>query len=302
MKHSKSGLEYLAEQYPGCPLYPEEKLVDYAMGRLSALESHHLERHLATCARCAGTVVEWQNLLGAEAGAITHDMPLGTAATSQEGVMVRDGDEHAVYDDIPSVAEWNLTSDAYPGVTAAHEPSARLRSKLMRAAYKRAIVRRIKSRPWPFIASQALAGALLVMLVIGLFSFKNDLGQQEATFEHTVNQRIAHMQSEDTERYVIQPVGPFYGSGSVWLKRASGEMLIVVKGLHSLEEKDYQVWLQNGNQLSSAGFMLVPGPQGRSYYYGVVTGDAERIVVSMEPKGGSLRPTGPEAVLVEMRR
>ena len=113
---------------------------------------------------------------------------------------------------------------------------------------------------------------------------KGNEGQTHAAFEHAVSQRIADMQSEDTERYVIQPIEPFW-RGLVWLKRGSGEMLIVVNGLHSLEEKDYQVWLQDEDRLSSAGFMLVQGPQGKSYYYGYGAEKAKRIVVSMEPKG-----------------
>ena len=93
---------------------------------------------------------------------------------------------------------------------------------------------------------------------------KGNEGQTHAAFEHAVSQRIADMQSEDTERYVIQPIEPFYGGGLVWLKRGSGEMLIVVNGLHSLEEKDYQVWLQDEDRLSSAGFMLVQARRERA--------------------------------------
>lgn len=299
MKHVKSDLEYLAEQQPGCPLYPEEKLVDYAMNRLSRLESVLLERHLNECARCAGAAAEWMTLLGGSVVDTANDV-LFDGASNREAESNKGSAENYVYRDRAPIYEAWEDRAGYPNTPAGQEPSPRLRRKLMHAAYLRAIVSRIRVKP--YVVWQVLAGGLLIMLVIGLFSLKNGLGQEEATIEHTVNQRIAHMQSEDTERYVIQPIEPFYGSGSVWLKRASGEMLIVVNGLHSLEEKDYQVWLQNGGQLSSAGFMLVPGTQARGYYYGYVTKDAERIVVSMEPKGGSLKPTGPEAVLVDMGR
>ena len=144
------------------------------------------------------------------------------------------------------------------------------------------------------VVLQALSGAPLILLIAGLFIMKGNEGQTHAAFEHAVSQRIADMQSEDTERYVIQPIEPFYGGGLVWLKRGSGEMLIVVNGLHSLEEKDYQVWLQDEDRLSSAGFMLVQGPQGKSYYYGYGAEKAKRIVVSMEPKGEAGDRPGPK--------
>lgn len=114
-------------------------------------------------------------------------------------------------------------------------PPDRLRHRLMRAAYIRSF--RSKLRIRKHAAMQAISGALLILLIAGLFTLKGNDVQTQAAFEHTVSQRIADMQSEDTERYVIQPVEPFYGSGSVWLKRGSGEMLIVVNGLHSLQEK-----------------------------------------------------------------
>lgn len=162
----------------------------------------------------------------------------------------------------------------------------------MRAAYIRSFRSKVRIRK--HAAFQAISGALLILLIAGLFTLKGNDVQTQAAFEHTVSQRIADMQSDDTERYVIQPVEPFYGSGSVWLKRGSGEMLIVVNGLHSLQETDYQVWLQDEERLSSAGFMLVQGPQGKSYYYGVGAENAKRIVVSMEPKGGAGVRPGPK--------
>jgi len=265
-----------------CPLYPEEKLADYAMNRLSEADRCAVERHLQHCEACARTAAEWQAILGEAVG--FGDSPLQEA---------REGEIHGGVDAEPAFSAGQASERPEP------EPSQRLRKRLMRAAYARSLRKRAAAHRR--YALQAIAGAALLVLFAGLFAWKGAAGKEE-TFDHAVNQRIAHMQSADTERYAIQPVEPFYGSGSVWLKRGSGEMLIVVNGLYSLKEKDYQVWLQDEDELSSAGFMLVQGTQGRSYYYGFGAKKAKRIVVSMEPKGGSLRPTGPEAVLVEFEQ
>ncbi|CAM3390311.1 MULTISPECIES: anti-sigma factor domain-containing protein [Paenibacillus] len=267
-----------------CPLYPEEKLADYAMNRLSEADRSAVERHLRHCEACARTAAEWQAILG-EAGGFSG----GLVQEASEGEIPGGFDAEPAFS----------TGKASDRTEPKPEPSQRLRKRLMRAAYARSLRKRAAANRR--YALQAIAGAALLALFVGLFASKGAAGKEE-TFDHAVNQRIAHMQSADTERYAIQPVEPFYGSGSVWLKRGSGEMLIVVNGLYSLKEKDYQVWLQDEDQLSSAGFMLVQGTQGRSYYYGFGAKKAKRIVVSMEPKGGSLRPTGPEAVLVDFEQ
>lgn len=296
MKHSKQDHEFLAQDNVDCSLYPEEKLVDYVMKRLPYAESMNIERHLKECEICSGTAAEWAKLMGAV------DLVMPSYPVDEHESQLDRGCDHGE----PLVRS---TQPAGAGMAFGEStnknkfsddpmPQSRVRSRLMRAAYIRSIQGRLRIKK--HVVLQALSGALLILLIAGLFIMKGNEGQTHAAFEHAVSQRIADMQSEDTERYVIQPIEPFYGSGSVWLKRGSGEMLIVVNGLHSLEEKDYQVWLQDEDRLSSAGFMLVQGPQGKSYYYGYGAEKAKRIVVSMEPKGGSRRPTGPEAVLVNM--
>ncbi|MEC0306107.1 anti-sigma factor [Paenibacillus lautus] len=296
MKHSKQDHERFAQDNFDCPLYPEEKLVDYVMKRLPYVERMNVEHHLKECKTCSGTAAEWADLMGAE----------GIATPSHESDVIeqelfRSGDIHGepLVGSTQSSGTMTAIRESMKNQAAGgHMPPKRLRSRLLLTAYIRSFRSKIRIRK--HVAWQAISGVLFILLIAGLFTLKGNDAQTHAAFEHTVSQRIADMQSEDTERYIIQPVEPFYGSGSVWLKRGSGEMLIVVNGLHSLEEKDYQVWLQDEDRLSSAGFMLVQGPHGKSYYYGFGAEKAKRIVVSMEPKGGSRRPTGPEAVLVNM--
>lgn len=285
MMHTKHS-QHEDDAAVSCPLYPEEKLADYAMNRLSDADRSAVERHLQHCEACARTAAEWQAILG-EAGGFGESLVQEVPQRDLPGGI----------DAEPAFGSGQACDRPEP--MPEPEPSKRVRKRLMRAAYARSLRKRAAANRR--YALQAIAGAALLALFVGLFASKGAAGKEE-TFDHAVNQRIAHMQSADTERYVIQPVEPFYGSGSVWLKRGSGEMLIVVNGLYSLKEKDYQVWLQDEDQLSSAGFMLVQGTQGRSYYYGFGAKKAKRIVVSMEPKGGSLRPTGPEAVLVDIEQ
>lgn len=259
LKSERKGADFDALH---CTMYPEEKLVDYVLNRLTFAERLNIELHLKSCEACATMTSAWAELLEAD------------------------------------VATANRESTNLHSAVDRYEPSSRVRRRLMYAAYLHSLRHRLRIHKQ--VVLRLVTGTLLIMLIAGLFTLKESDGQSAGAFDHTVNQRIADMQGKGTERYAIQPAEPFFGSGSVWLRRDSGEMLIVVNGLHVLEETDYQVWLQEDDQVSSVGFMLVQGPTGKSYYYGFGAEKAKRVVVSMEPKGGSMRPTGIEAVLVNM--
>lgn len=262
MKPLKPDLEWTAQDETCCLVYPEEKLVDYVMNGLTSTERVNLELHLEVCDICSVRVTEWTKVL----------------------------EPDARMDDQESTTYFHASEDC--------KPSKRVRRRLMCAAYARSFQSRFQvSKP---VVLRTLVGVMFIGLIVGLMSLQEPDRQTVGAFEHTLNQRIADMQGEGTERYAIQPLEPFFGSGSVWIKRQSGEMLIVVNGLHALEETDYQVWLQEEDLLSSAGLMHVQELLGKSYYYGFGAENAKRIVVSMEPKGGSRRPTGIEAVLVNM--
>lgn len=259
LKPERKGADFYALH---CTMYPEEKLVDYVLNRLTFAEGLNIELHLKSCEACSVMVSEWAELLETD------------------------------------VATANRDSTNLHYAAERYKPSACIRRRLMYAAYLHSFRQRFRIHK--HVVLRLVTGTLLIALIAGLFTLKGSNGQSVGAFEYTVNQRIANMQGKGTERYAIQPAEPFFGSGSVWLKRDSGEMLIVVNGLHVLEETDYQVWLQEDDQVSSVGFMLVQGPSGKSYYYGFGAEKAKRVVVSMEPKGGSRSPTGIEAVLVNM--
>lgn len=263
-----------------CQLMAEEKLVDYVMGHLADAEKERIAGHLGDCPTCNRTVREWMEMLPSPPIPRTSPLSVGLQemGTEKSGCLepgIRGQQGHGVY------------------------PGQRLRRKLMFKASIR--FARLKLKSHRKRIAGGLAAAFALVLVLGLFGLPESGTKQAPTMEKIIHDRIADLQQyPGTEKFMIQPLNRLYDSGSVWIRRESGEMLIVVDGLNTLAEQDYRVWLQDEKRLELAGILIVNDRKGPSYYYGYGAGKTNKIVVSMEPKGGGRIPTRPEAVLVEM--
>ena len=248
------------------------------MGHLPDAEKDRIAGHLEDCPLCFETVRDWTELASSppipETPHVDFGMP-GAEAAGTDRFRLNTGRQNG---------------EAYP--------RKRLRKQLMVQAMIRSV--RMKLRAHRNRIAGGLAAAFALVLVLGLFGVPEDRSEQEPSMKKIIHDRIAYLQQRPgTEKYVIQPLNRLYDSGSVWIRRESGEMLIVVDGLNSLAEQEYRVWLQDEERLQRAGILVVNG-NGPSYYYGHGAGKANKIVVSMEPKGGGRLSARPEAVLVEM--
>lgn len=180
-------------------------------------------------------------------------------------------------------------------------PRKSLRRRLMLHAALRFAPRTAVRRNKRLMAG--IGAACAVMLVIGfsLFNLKAGVVSPEASVDRMVHDRMSVLQKRaDTEKYLIEPVSLMSGGGSVWIRRESGEMLIIVDGLRSLARQEYLVWLETDGQLRRAGQLQPDELRGRSYYYGFGKENVRKIVVSLEPKNSARIPSKPEAVLVDM--
>lgn len=270
------------ERLGSCVELPEEKLVDYVMNRLGETDRLRVAGHVAQCARCAEKLREWELLMQVpEMQSLC--LPRQDAAVMDEGI--------AVLQEQRSARQVRETL----------EPPARLGRRLK----ARASLRSLRIKVWHnrrFIFPGAAAAALAIFLFVGLFTFKHQADPSSESIERQVSTKIAFMQSADYDKYSIAPLPPLHGPGGVWLNPDSGELLIVMDGLTPSEEKDYQVWLQHEQQSFSAGMMLTRNLQGKGYYYGFGIMNPDRIVISLEPKGGSRVQTGPEAVRINVNK
>ncbi|MBB3129768.1 anti-sigma-K factor RskA [Paenibacillus rhizosphaerae] len=293
----------------GCAELPEEKLVDYAMRQLEEHERIRVEVHAAACPHCRDRLAEWE--------AVTQSVALGGPEIVSEPTDL-EGQPNAAAFGTPmpespirgaGAEEKTATETAWPasrGIagpfaasSAASAPSARLSRKLRMLARLRSVEKGL-ARQRRYLVPAAAAAVVAGCVVAGLFSFKHREMPAADSIDQAFTSKIAVMQSANYDQYRISPLPPLHGSGGVWIDRHSGEMLIVIEGLQPPEEKAYQVWLQHEQRSISMGMLLTGKAEGKGYYYGYGTMEPDQIVISLEPKGGSLVPTGPEALRVSV--
>lgn len=268
------------EEFGNCAELPEEKLVDFVMNRLGESDRFSVAEHVAHCAHCTERLKEWELLM---------EVPeMQSLCLPQHDADKGNG----------GLAILQEPLSAGPVCESAELP-ARLGRKLrVRASLRSLRLRIMRNRR--FIFPGAAAAALALFLFVGLNTLKHQADPSSESFERQVSTKIAFMQSAEYKKYPIAPLPPYHGSGGVWINPDSGELLIVVDGLTPSEEKDYQVWLQHEQQSFSAGMMLTRNLQGKGYYYGYGIMNPDRIVISLEPKGGSRMQTGPETVRINV--
>lgn len=293
----------------GCAELPEEKLVDYAMNQLDEPERLRVEEHAAACPHCRERLAEWETVMQSvelvgsvmnEPASALKGQPTAAALStplSESPIRAVGTEEEAA-----SEADWQASSDVagpFAASSAAPGPSARLGRKMRLLARLRSLEKGFVRRR-RYLVPAAAAAVVAGCVVAGLFSFKHREMPSADSIDQAFTSKIAVMQSANYDQYRIPPLPPLHGSGGVWIDRDSGEMLIVIEGLQPPEEKAYQVWLQHEQRSVSMGMLMTGMPEGKGYYYGYGTMDPDQIVISLEPKGGSRVPTGPEALRVSV--
>ncbi|MEK5640506.1 hypothetical protein BK138_29490 [Paenibacillus rhizosphaerae] len=293
----------------GCAELPEEKLVDYAMKQLDELERLRVEEHAAACSHCRERLAEWETVMQSVelAGSVMSEpasalegqptaAALSTPLPESPLRAVGTGEKAA------SEADWQASNDVagpLAASSAAPGPSARLGRKMRLLARLRSLEKGFVRRR-RYLVPAAAAAVVAGCIVAGLFSFKHREMPSADSIDQAFTSKIAVMQSANYDQYRIPPLPPLHGSGGVWIDRDSGEMLIVIEGLQPPKERAYQVWLQHEQRSVSMGMLMTGMAEGKGYYYGYGTMDPDQIVISLEPKGGSRVPTGPEALRVSV--
>lgn len=76
--------------------------------------------------------------------------------------------------------------------------------------------------------------------------------------------------------------------------------VIFAKGLAPAPNKDYQLWVIDGDVKRPAG-MLAPGAEGMMVMTSGVTTATDSLALTLEPKGGMPAPTGPLVMVASLR-
>jgi anti-sigma-K factor RskA len=178
------------------------------------------------------------------------------------------------------------------GASAAAAPPEELREKVLTE------VARTRQLP-PYVARShrdrlrgagwILSAACLLLAVV--FATTSVRSQHRADRAEALNRRIEAVMSAPDARAVTGKARPA-GGGVVVASRSLGQAVVVMSGLRTLPAaRTYQLWLMGPGPPRSVGTMNPAGGRAPPVIADGL-GDADQIGITVEPSGGSPRPTG----------
>jgi anti-sigma-K factor RskA len=145
--------------------------------------------------------------------------------------------------------------------------------------------------------------AAIILMVIGLFQFHSKESERYLVQQNEDIQKNKMINDPKTAQFNVMPVSNVNQiNGNVWVNDVTNEMLMKVDGLTSLDEKDYQIWTDQSNSHVHEELLQIRDESVQLYYKGSSVNRITFIRVSIEPKGGSQSPTGPETFIVNLKR
>ncbi len=189
------------------------------------------------------------------------------------------------------------------------EPSPRLKHRIISTFAKQRPAYSLLQRLRKHVSGRKTAFAILgsVCLLLSVFLYQggvnesNDSHQPWTTHEETIRRQTSVVYDPRTVQLNITPVSMQNIEGRVWVNDVTHEMLMKVEGLIPLMNNDYQVWLIRSNDHLNGGVLREENGKAYLYLSGVQPRSFEHIRVSIEPKGGSVAPTGPDTFFVRLK-
>lgn len=162
---------------------------------------------------------------------------------------------------------------------------------------------------WQKPAIASISAVAIFMLCFGLYQlvYQNPVTDSQhqgyIVAQHDQIPEKIFMQKPDTNRLDVVPVtNNSQVSSNVWLNKKTNEMLVNVDGLTPLTTKDYQLWLVKTNNDWRGELLNLRNGSIKVYYKGSDIKLLKYIKVSIEPRGGSLTPTGPETIFIDLKQ
>lgn len=251
---------------------PEERWVDWHLKRLPPEQALAMERHLAACSECRLVHRQWGEWLG-----VTGSSETETAA-------------------VPPM------------------PPERVRRSLRFSLWRKRWKRRLARRPL-VLAGGALAAVMVlaVQLLTGVLegpvreTATASLKPIEYAQMHEPDGAVL-MNLPDTKMFTMTPVyAPVMPESAgnkaitVWVNDRTGEIFVLVEGLLPAASSDVQAWGGYRQELTNLGLLEFHRAQGHLYSRDSRLPEVKEVAFTIEPKGGSLKPTAPETARVRLK-
>lgn len=259
---------------------PEEVWVDLLSGRLRESEARALLSHKQGCPACRDALAQWEALLG---GAPHHRPAMQPSPPDLAGARRRRLHRYA----------------------AAYAWARRL-GVAARAAARRPAVAAV-------CGLCILLGAALLLLhpfAKGGLSAKDSL--TAAGYARLHEPEAASVMSEpDTIIYASGP-SPEGGAGfgaslpagareTLWLNLRTHELFLLMEGLLPSNRTDVQAWARYGATNANLGLLRFHDSRAHLYASNIRPEQWEAVLLTIEPKGGSLTPSSPETLSIPLR-
>lgn len=101
--------------------------------------------------------------------------------------------------------------------------------------------------------------------------------------------------------YRVVPVHDHNTDGYVWVNPNTKDIMLFLDGLKPLADQDYQAWIVSRGNKENAGILQIDQNFGHVIVHNPHISSVERIIISIEPRGGSTVQTGPNALDLDIR-
>jgi len=136
-----------------------------------------------------------------------------------------------------------------------------------------------------------------VGFVAGRWSMQPDVHQLGHSISNVKTGVIPHQ----THAYRVVPVHARNMDGYVWVNASTNDIMLFLDGLKPIQGRDYQAWLISNNNKENAGILQIDQNFAHVIVHHPDIPKVERIVISIEPQGGSAVQTGPNAIDLDLR-
>ncbi|SFB19527.1 Anti-sigma-K factor rskA [Cohnella sp. OV330] len=284
---------------------PEERWVDLLSGRLNARDAQALLAHGDGCRDCGDVYAQWAALLGGERG--PSNLPAGRDA-------YRPADRAA-----PRRKAASADFAARPGEALALS-AGRRRSLLLRAgiyAYARRATRALLAAARrPAFAAACGLGATVAVALLLLHPFAREDAQEAGNVLSPAGYARLHepegvsvLGEPDTVVYKSGESGlagmkvglPAGAKETLWVNARTHELFLLMEGLLPSARTDVQAWARSGATSANLGLLSFHDSRAHLYAANIRPEEWESVLLTIEPKGGSLTPTEPETVSIPLR-
>jgi len=180
---------------------------------------------------------------------------------------------------------------------AKEDPHAHLKERIRRSFTEQ---RRGTSFFRPKVGYALIAGFATLFITLSMLALTNSRDEPMRLGDYAERETEEFRSRPDTKHLHIIPVSSDQGvSGNLWVNQVTNEMLLEVQGLTETVNRDHQLWIIYTDDEIEGKILPIQNGKIHMYMPNMNITHFKRIKASIEPKGGSLFPTGPETFFIE---